>query len=165
MRIDDIDIGDEVTITDAAIVPGDPPPRMRVTAIEPRQDNRYDGRMYRKVLVEELEWDTGDVMPAGEVAGRHSFSRTGRWWHARDLDPMAPVKERYDAAVADRDDVVATTAALIAAFDTFRIPGPFHVRRASPYRRDTFVIELTRDGVAALTDVLDYAERQRLAGR
>jgi hypothetical protein len=108
VRITEITVGDEVTPSFIS----SRPPRLRVIAIEPRQ-LYAGGRAQRQCKVEELDYETGEVIPADGLIHSHY---TNRWYAPRDLAAFRPKADRYEKQKAEAEVATQASSRLDAAF-------------------------------------------------
>lgn len=183
MRIDDIVIGDEYTDVRTHYASDVKPRRYRAEKIvsrdEPRGGYRGGVRSVRRVLVVEVDPDTGQDYPEGSTFSRsvdgHSWqerTRTGATMAAGDLEPYGPARAQWEAyhaaysevhelAVALRSHLVDPAELPIgqAATITPKVLGP----RPSQGRGHEGRIELvlSPETARALLGKLEFADKAR----
>ncbi|HMJ78112.1 MAG TPA: hypothetical protein VK507_19180 [Iamia sp.] len=147
MLLSEIVIGDEYTVFDVAVECQ--PPRWRAAEIVRRQSS--SGRLVRHVLVDELDYETGAIVPRSAEMVPGVFSRTGQFMVPAELAPYDSAREAHEKwktssaeaeAAADRVDAGLSDAGI----------GGFRV-----------VDAVTPQGNGKVTIVLDVPNAVRLA--
>jgi len=160
MLLSEIVIGDDYTIDDVAVECR--PPRWRAVEIVRRQTLTGGRRLVRHVLIDELDYETGAIIPRyvevqapGESHTR--FSRTGRFMLPAELAPFDSARTTHERwRVADADSDSAADLLDIA----FQRAGIAPLRVTASVGRDQLgkvTIQLDVPNATALVAQLDHA--------